>query len=76
MNESCFGQEEAMQADSGQRVMNIYITFYLLRISWLQSQGLQINVYILTNVLNYFLSIGDQILRHKRRAGFCHLKSV
>jgi hypothetical protein len=48
-----------MQADSGQQAMNIYIAFYLLRISWLQIQGLQINVYILTNVLNYFLSIGD-----------------
>jgi hypothetical protein len=60
----------------GQWAMKLYITLYLLRISWLQSQGLQINVYILTNALNYFSSIGDQVLRHKRRAVFCHLKPV
>jgi hypothetical protein len=68
MKESCFSWEIAMQADSGQRSMNLYIAFYLLRISWLQSQGLQINVYILTNALNCFLSIGDQVLRHKRKS--------
>jgi hypothetical protein len=40
--ESCFGQEVATRVDSGQRAMNLYITFYLLRISSFQSQGLQI----------------------------------